>query len=91
MNTNEIPEGARSLSMEYTYYHTIEIDEEIDLKEVKQWWVKYGILFIEMNDGKIYEQTTQDNWENINWKRGHRNMEWLTEDYSKIDLGAVHE
>ena len=68
MNTNEIPEGARSLSMEYTYYHTIEIDEEIDLKEVKRWWVKYGILSIEMNDGKIYEQTTEDNWENINWK-----------------------
>ena len=87
MNTNEIPE---ELFIEHGILpYTIEIDEEIDLKEetMKGQWH----LSIEMNDGKIYEQTTEDNWENINWKRGHRNMEWLTEDYSKIDLGAVHE
>ena len=70
MNTNEIPEGARSLSIEYRYYHTIKIDEEIDLKEVKQWWVKHQILFIEMNDGKIYEQEAEATWDQVNWKRG---------------------
>ncbi len=91
MDKTKIPEGARQLSMEYTLYYTITIDEEIDLKEVKRWWVKYGILFIEMNDGKIYEQETEATWEQVNWKRGHKNLEWQDEDYGKVDFGAVHE
>ena len=91
MDSKKIPEQARQLSMEYTLYHTITIDEEINLNEVKQWWVKYGILFIEMNDGKIYQQEAEANWEQINWKRGHRNLVWQDEDYNEVALRCRQE
>ena len=65
----DIPEGASKLYMEYTLPYT----------------VKYGTLFIEMKDGTLHEQSSEADWEQIDWKRGHMNLRWLDEEYQEVE------
>jgi len=81
----DIPEGASKLYMEYTLPYTIYIDEDINREDIVDWWVKYGTLFIEMKDGTVHEQSSEADWEQIDWKRGHMNLRWLDEEYQEVE------
>ena len=85
MNHEKIPEGATQLSMEYTLWYTIPIVEDIKREDIKQWWVKYGYLMIEMNDGTIHEMDADAEWDHIDWKRGQRNLRWVDDDYQEVE------
>lgn len=41
----------------YSFYSTFVVPEGVDLKgeEVKEWWVKWDTLYIEMKDGTQYQ------------------------------------
>ena len=81
-----IPEKATTLTMEYTVYYEIHIDDDINRDEIKSMWVMWGHLMIEMNDGTVHELDGTDNIvESIDWKRGHRNLRWVDDNYEPVD------
>jgi hypothetical protein len=85
MNYETIPEEATQLTMEYTLYYTISLPENLVKDNIKHWWVKYGFLMIEMNDGTIIETDSEAMWDDIEWKRGHRNLRWQDDEYYDIE------
>ena len=80
----EIPEEATQITMCYNLWHTIYLPEDLDRANVKTWWIKYGDLNIEMNDGSVIKISGEVNLESVNWKRGHDDVTWQDEDYNTI-------
>ena len=63
-----IPKKAKWASAHFTVYASFEIPEDIDRDEVKQTWVKWGTLWIEMKDGTKHEVGYDLTDEDIEWK-----------------------
>ena len=76
--------------MEYTLYYTIGIPEDLDRESIKSWWVKWGMLHFEMKDGKTVSVDSDATWDQVDWKRGHSNLQWVDDDHNDV-LESVHE
>jgi len=83
--TSKIPKDATTLTMEYTLYHTIWIDNDINREDIVDWWVKWATLCIEMKDGTVHEFDNETDLESVNWKNGHMNLRWQDDDFNFLE------
>ena len=79
-----IAENATQITMRYNLWHTITLPEDLDRANVKTWWIKWGHLILEMNDGTTIELTEELNFECMNLKRGHSDVVWQDSDYNNL-------
>tara|TARA_Y100001973_G_C5191446_1_gene331261 strand:- start:1623 stop:1886 length:264 start_codon:yes stop_codon:yes gene_type:complete len=80
----EIPEEATQITMCYNLWHTIKLPEDLDRANVDGWYIKWGTLVIQMNDGTHIECDEELNLEAVNLKRGHRDVVWQDDDHNDI-------
>jgi|3_EtaG_2_1085321.scaffolds.fasta_scaffold02804_13 hypothetical protein len=73
-------------------YPVKEIEQKFNVswEDVKDYWIKWGTLYLEMFDGTIYnfERKIDDSWDlrdNIDWKRPST-MNLLSDDYEVIEV-----
>ena len=82
--TSKIPRDATELSMTYSLYYSISIDEDINREDIVDWWVKWATLCIKMKDGTVHELEGDYNLEGVDWKNGHMDLRWLDDDYNTL-------
>lgn len=83
--TSKIPKDATTLTMEYTLYHSIWIDDDINREDIVDWWVKWATLCIKMKDGTVHEFDNFTDLESVNWKNGHMNLRWRDDDFNCLE------
>jgi len=83
--TSKIPKDATTLTMEYTLYHSIWIDDDINREDIVDWWVKWATLCIKMKDGTVHEFDNMTDLESVNWKNGHMNLRWQDDDFNYLE------
>jgi hypothetical protein len=84
MSEDTLPEGATGVYMEYTVTYNIHFGDDINVEDVVDWYIKYGMIHLTMKDGTVNSIEGEATWDSVDWKRGHMNVQFVNDDGDEV-------